>query len=81
MSIPNTIISRNNLILSHIMAGKDFQKTMNSTAELRDYLIADEIQRLSSLTKEELVRELIEIKSRAIEQMSDKELLTNSRSK
>lgn len=48
---------------------------MNSTSELRDYLIADEIQRISSLSKESLKQELIEIKSRAIEKMSDYELL------
>ena len=48
---------------------------MNSTSELRDYLIADEIQRISSLSREELVSELVEIKSRAIEQMSDYEIL------
>lgn len=48
---------------------------MNSTNELRDYLIADEIQRILSLSKEELERELIDLKSKAIEQMSDYELL------
>ena len=48
---------------------------MNSTTELKDYLIADEIQRISSLSKEGLVSELVEIKSRAIERMSDYEII------
>lgn len=48
---------------------------MNSTNELRDYHIADEIQRISSLSKEELERELIDIKSKAIEKMSDYEII------
>lgn len=52
---------------------------MNSTSELKDYLIADEIQRISSLSKEELIRELIDLKSRAIEEMNDYELLNQNK--
>ena len=48
---------------------------MNSISELKDYRIADEIQRITSLSREELASELIEIKSRAIEEMSDYEVL------
>jgi len=51
---------------------------MNSTSELKDYLIADEIQRISSLSQEELMRELIDLKSKAIEAMSDSELLNRN---
>lgn len=79
MSRPNTLSYRNTLILSHIMANNGVQNNMHSTTELKDYLIADEIQRISSLSKEELVQELIDIKSKAIEQMSDYELLNQNK--
>ena len=57
------------------MANNGLQNNMNSTTELKDYLIADEIQRISSLSKEGLVSELVEIKSQAIERMSDYEII------
>lgn len=79
MSRPITIVSRNTFILSHIWRDREFLKTMNSTNGLRDYYIADEIIRISFLSKKELVQELIELKSKAIEQMSDDELLNNTR--
>lgn len=50
-------------------------KTMNSKTELRDYLIADEINRIATLTRQELIRELIEVKSRTIENSSSEEIL------
>ncbi len=40
---------------------------MNSLESLLDYLIADEIQRIQKLSHEDLVRELIEIKTSQIE--------------
>ncbi|MDO8452044.1 MAG: hypothetical protein Q7S76_04215 [bacterium] len=48
---------------------------MQDITSLQDYLIADEIQRISSLTREALVRELVELRSRAIENSSPQELL------
>ena len=48
---------------------------MNSTSELKDAHIANEIQRISRLSHEELVSELIELRSRVIEQMSDYEII------
>lgn len=48
---------------------------MNDIESVRDYLIADEIQRLSSLSREEMLSELIELKSRTIETASPEELL------
>lgn len=47
---------------------------MNDIESLKDYLIADEIQRLSSLSHEELLSEIIELKSRAIETAAPEEL-------
>ena len=44
---------------------------MESIESLKDYLISDEIQRIESLSRVELVRELIEMKSRKIESLSD----------
>ena len=52
---------------------------MNSLEELKDYLIADEIQRIESLTREELVRELMDVKSKDIETLSDEEVLNKAR--
>jgi hypothetical protein len=42
---------------------------------IRDYAIADEIQRLSTLTRDALLRELIEARSVSIESMDDSTLL------
>ena len=53
---------------------------MNDFEALRDYVIADEIQRIQSLPREELVRELIELSSREIEKMTDSQLLLKSKS-
>lgn len=48
---------------------------MQDIESLRDYLIADEIQRIQSMTPEEVVRELIEAKTGTIETMTTQELL------
>lgn len=47
--------------------------------EVKDDLIAREIQRIESLTKKELISELIDLKSKEVEQMSNDELLVKSR--
>jgi uncharacterized pyridoxal phosphate-containing UPF0001 family protein len=44
---------------------------MESIESLKDYLISDEIQRIESLDRVELVRELIEEKARKIESLRD----------
>jgi len=44
---------------------------MESIESLKDYLISDEIQRIESLSREELVGELVEMTSRKIESLSD----------
>ena len=44
---------------------------MESIESLKDCLISDEIQRIESLSRVELVRELIEMKSRKIESLND----------
>ncbi len=54
---------------------RDGQKIMDSIESLRDYLIADEIRRIQSLTRDELERELIELRSGEIEATPDEELL------
>ncbi len=48
---------------------------MNSITEIKDYLITDEIERIENLSSEQLMRELIEVKTRKIEKMSDVEIL------
>jgi hypothetical protein len=48
---------------------------MNSFTELKDYLIADEILRIKSLTRESLVEELIDLKSKMIEALSPDEVM------
>ncbi len=42
---------------------------------LKDYFIADQIQRIELLTRDELVRELISIKSAELEAMTPHDLL------
>ena len=54
---------------------------MNSTNELRDYYVADEILRISSLSRKELIRELIDLKSKAIEKMDDYDILVATQKK
>ena len=49
---------------------------MNDIESLRDYLIADEIQRIKLLTSEELLGELIAINTARLESTSADELLT-----
>lgn len=49
---------------------------MQDIETLRDYILADEIHRIESLTHVELVRELIELQSQKIESLSKGELLT-----
>lgn len=44
---------------------------MQSIESLKDYLIADEIIRIQSLSREELVRELITTKTEKIEPLND----------
>ena len=44
---------------------------MESLESLKDCLIANEIQRITSLTREDLERELIEFQSRQIESLED----------
>jgi hypothetical protein len=43
---------------------------MNHIDDIKDYLIADEIQRIKSLSHQELVQELVEVKTREIESSS-----------
>ncbi len=40
---------------------------MNHIDDIKDYLIADEIQRIKSLSRDELVQELISVKTLEIE--------------
>lgn len=40
---------------------------MNHVDDIKDYLIADEIQRIKSLSRDELVQELISVKTLEIE--------------
>lgn len=54
---------------------------MNDAESLRDYLIADEIQRIQSMTHEALVAEMIELLSRRLESASLTELLSDARLK
>ena len=46
-------------------------KIMNSIESLKDYLIADEITRIESLSREALVRELVAVRSEQIESLND----------
>jgi len=48
---------------------------MNSITEIKDCLIVEEIERIHVLSIERLKQELIEIKTRKIEEMSDIEIL------
>jgi len=48
---------------------------MNSVTEIKDCLIVDEIERIQILSIERLRHELIEVKTRKIEEMSDVEIL------
>lgn len=54
---------------------------MNDIEALRDYIIADEIQRIQSLSREDLISELIELQSAKIESASLAELLRTRQSK
>jgi hypothetical protein len=44
---------------------------MNSIESLKDYLIADEIKRIESLSREKLISELVAVKSEMIESFTD----------
>jgi len=44
---------------------------MESLESLKDYLIADWIMKVKKMTRDELERELIELKSRQIESLKD----------
>jgi len=48
---------------------------MNSIEEVKDCVIADEIMRIQVLTKEDLIRELIDVRSRQIEVMKPDEFM------
>ena len=54
---------------------KPFYKHMNSIEEVKDCVIADEIMRIQVLTKEDLIRELIDVRSRQIETMKPDEFM------
>ena len=54
---------------------------MNDIEDLRDALIADEIQRIQSLSREDLVRELVAVKSEKLEDASPAELVAMCQSK
>ncbi len=47
---------------------------MNSLRELRDYAIADTIQRIQSMTQEELIQTLVYICTEPFEKMSADEI-------
>lgn len=49
---------------------------MNSVEDLRDYVTVDVINRIESMSREELVRELIELSTTSLEQMDADELLS-----
>lgn len=56
------------VILSHISRLTiPSQTNMNHIDDLKDYLIADEIQRIKSLSRDELMQELISAKTLEIE--------------
>ena len=48
---------------------------MNDIEGIRDYLLADLIMEIESLSRKELVSELVEMKSREIESASPEKLL------
>ncbi|MFA5792197.1 MAG: hypothetical protein WC884_04160 [Candidatus Paceibacterota bacterium] len=48
---------------------------MNSITEIKDCLIVEEIERIQILSIERLQQELIEVKTRRIEEMSNVEIL------
>jgi sulfur transfer protein SufE len=48
---------------------------MNSIEDLRDYIIADTITQVGSLSREELVRTLVHILTTPLEEMDANELL------
>ncbi|KKP56404.1 MAG: hypothetical protein UR50_C0003G0030 [Parcubacteria group bacterium GW2011_GWC1_34_10] len=48
---------------------------MNSIEDLRDYLLADLIKEIESLNKEDLIRQLIKIKSKEIEFATPEKIL------
>jgi len=54
---------------------------MNDPEALRDYIIADEIQRIQALSREDLVRELISLRSEKLEGVSLADLLKVCQSK
>ena len=54
---------------------------MNSIEEIRDAKIADEILRIQSLSREDLVKELVAIRAVFIESLDDRELLLYGRRK
>ena len=47
---------------------------MNSITEIKDCLIVEEIERIKNLSNEQLIRELIEVKTKKIEKMTDVEI-------
>ncbi len=49
---------------------------MNSIEEVKDCVIADEIMRIQTLSKENLISELVDVKSKQIEAMKSDEFMT-----
>jgi len=47
---------------------------MNSITEIKDCMIVKEIERIKNLSNEQLIRELIEVKTMKIEEMTDVEI-------
>lgn len=54
---------------------------MDDIETLRDYIIADEIERIHSLVPEDVLHELIEVRTRQIELMPANELLARCENK
>lgn len=48
---------------------------MNSIEEVKDCVIADEIMRIQNLSREDLIKELIDIESKQIEAMKSDEFM------
>ena len=48
---------------------------MNSIEEVKDCVIADEIMRIQNLSRENLIKELIDVESKQIEAMTSEEFM------
>lgn len=68
----------NTVILSHIFCRTNkimVSKSMNDISSLRDYYIADAINDIQSMSRDELERKLINIETEKIEHLTDDEIL------